>query len=52
MILQDWSLHSLQKIINAVDVVVGQIKALDVGLGGSSVSQSEPTLGPIYQMKV
>ena len=35
--LQDWSLHSLQQFIDGVDVVVGRLRALDLGLGGSGV---------------
>ena len=33
--LQDWTLHTLQQFIDGVDVGVGQLKALDLGLGGS-----------------
>lgn len=35
MIPQDRSLHILQQIIDGVDIGVGQLKVLDVGLGGS-----------------
>lgn len=45
MDLQDWSLHSPQQVIDAVDVV------LDMELGGSFVSQHRPTLGPTCQMR-
>ena len=33
--LQDWSLHVLQQIIDGVDVGAGQLRDLDLGLGGS-----------------
>ena len=35
LVLQDWLLDMLQQFINVVDVGVGQLKALDLGLGGS-----------------
>jgi hypothetical protein len=35
--LQDWPLHALQQFIDGMDVRVGQLKALDLGLGGRSV---------------
>jgi hypothetical protein len=31
--LQDWPYHTLQQFIAGVDVEVGQLKALDLGLG-------------------
>ena len=31
--LQDWPLHTLQQFIDGIDVGVGQLKALDLGLG-------------------
>ena len=33
--LQDWPYHTLQQFIDGVDVGVGQLKALDLGLDGS-----------------
>jgi hypothetical protein len=33
--LWDWPLHTLQQFTNRVDVGLGQLKALDLGLGGS-----------------
>jgi hypothetical protein len=33
--LQDWPLHTLQQFIDGVDVGVGQLKALDLGICGS-----------------
>lgn len=35
MILQDQPLHTFQKFIDEVDVGVGQLKSLNLGLGGS-----------------
>ena len=35
MYLQDPPFHELQQIIDSVDVEVGQLKAMDLGLGGS-----------------
>ena len=37
--LQNQTFYVLQEIIDGVDVVVRQFKALDLGLGGSRVSQ-------------
>ena len=39
MDLQDQYFHVLQQLIDGVDVGVGQLKALDLGLGDSWVSQ-------------
>jgi hypothetical protein len=33
--LQDWLFHVLQQITDGVDFGVGQLKALDLGLGDS-----------------
>ena len=33
-VLQDWPLHMLLQFIDGVDVEVGQLKVLDLGLGG------------------
>ena len=33
--MQNWPLHVLQQFISGADVGVGQLKALDLGLGGS-----------------
>lgn len=33
--LKDWPLHLLQQFIDRVDVRVGQLRPLDLGLGGS-----------------
>ena len=33
--LQDQLLHTLQQFIDGIDVGVGQLKSLDLGLGGS-----------------
>ncbi|MEJ1277590.1 hypothetical protein NN561_008507 [Cricetulus griseus] len=38
-ILQDWPLHALQQFIDGVGIGMGQLKVLDLGLGGSSVDQ-------------
>lgn len=38
MFLQEWSLYMLQQVIDEIDVGACQLKALDVGLGGSSCS--------------
>lgn len=35
MVLQDQSFHMLQTVIDGLDGRVGQLKALDLGLGGS-----------------
>jgi hypothetical protein len=35
LVLQDWLLDMLQQFINVVDVGVGQLKAMDLGLSGS-----------------
>ena len=35
MVLQGQSLHALQQVTNEGDVGVEELKALDVGLGGS-----------------
>jgi len=51
-ILQFWSagtFHALQQLIDRVDVGVGQLKALDLGLVGSWVGQSASFLTPIHQ---
>ena len=45
--LQDWSLHTLQQFIDRVDVGVGQLKALNLGLGGSWVVQLTSSPAPI-----
>lgn len=37
--LKDWSFHLLQQFIGRVDVPVGQLRPLDLGLGGSCVGQ-------------
>jgi hypothetical protein len=41
---QDWPLHMLQQFIDEVDVQVGQLKALDLGLG--STLQGQPNSSP------
>lgn len=48
MFLQDQSLHVLQQLTDEVDVAVDQLKALDIGRGGSCVGQSglPPLLHP------
>lgn len=43
MFLQEWSLYMLQQVIDEIDVGAGQLKALDVGLGGSSCSVKAST---------
>lgn len=43
---QDQSYPALQQVRDAVDGGVGQLKALDVGLTGSTVDQSGLLLGP------
>lgn len=35
MVTKDQSLHALQQVIDGVDAKAGQLKSLDVGLGGS-----------------
>ena len=37
--LQDWPLHVLQQIIDGVDVGVGQLIGIVLGLGGCGVGQ-------------
>lgn len=47
--LKDWSFHLLQQFIGRVDVPVGQLRPLDLGLGGSCVGQftSSPMPAPL-----
>ena len=47
MVLQDWSLHVLQQVIDGVVVGMGQIKTLHVGLGGSCIAYPGPPSEPI-----
>lgn len=42
---QDHSLHMFQWLTDGVDIEVGHLKALDVGLGGSWVSKPRSLLG-------
>ena len=42
--LQDWPFYVLQQLTDGVDVGLGQLKALDLSLGGSRVGQ--PTSSP------
>lgn len=42
---QYWSPQVLQLVIDGVDVKVGQLKALDVGLCGNQADQSRPPPG-------
>lgn len=41
---QDWPIHVLQLLMEGVDVGVGQLRALDLGLGGRCVDQPRPLL--------
>lgn len=45
MILYDQFLHILQQVLDGIDVWVGQLKDLAVGLGGNWVGQSRPLPG-------
>lgn len=42
MDLQDQPLYQLQQLIDGVDVGVGQLRALDLGLGGIGQPTSSP----------
>jgi hypothetical protein len=44
--LQNWPFHKLHQFIDGVNVEVGQLKALNLGLGGSWVGQSELSCVP------
>lgn len=47
LVLQDQPLHKLQQLIGGVDVVVGQIRAQDLGLPGQPTSSPLPSpMGP------
>lgn len=50
MVTQGEFLHELPQVIDGIDVEVCQIKALDVGLGGSKFDQSG-MLGPPPSVK-
>ena len=47
VVLHDSLFHVLQKLIDAVDVGMGQLKALDLGLGDSWVGQ--PASSPVFK---
>ena len=45
--LEEWPLHVLQHFLDGVDVGMGQLKALDLGLIAGQPTVNSPTLMPL-----